>query len=59
MTDTTYEVHKNMTGETIFRVADNAWIPTDEGNCDYQAYLRWVAEGNTALPPDPPPEPVA
>jgi hypothetical protein len=24
----------------------------DETNPDYQAYLAWVAEGNTPLPPD-------
>ena len=23
-------------------------IPFDEGNTDYQEYLKWVAEGNTA-----------
>ena len=35
-------------GDTIIRIADNAAIPKDEGNTDYQAYLAWVAEGNTA-----------
>ena len=28
--------------------ADGAFIPFNEGNTDYQAYLAWVAEGNTA-----------
>ena len=36
----------------IERVADNAFIPFDEANTDYQAYLKWVEEGNTPLPAD-------
>ena len=32
---------------TILRVADNAFIPFDKSNTDYQDYLKWVAEGNT------------
>jgi len=32
----------------IVRKADNAFIPVDERNRDYQEYLEWVAEGNTA-----------
>lgn len=30
----------------IRRRADNADIPMDQNNADYQEYLRWVAEGN-------------
>ena len=33
---------------TIRRTTDNALIPFDEANTDYQEYLAWVAEGNTA-----------
>jgi len=28
----------------------NVCIPLDPDNTDYQAYLKWVAEGNTPLP---------
>jgi len=34
-------------GDTIIRIADNAAIPKDEENIDYQDYLAWVAAGNT------------
>ena len=32
----------------IRRIVDGAFIPMNEGNSDYVAYLAWVAEGNTA-----------
>ena len=35
---------------SILRTADMAYIPFDPANTDYQAYLKWVAEGNTPLP---------
>ena len=36
----------------IKRIADNAYIPFDPANTDYQAYLKWLDEGNEPLPPD-------
>ena len=33
--------------DQIRRKSDNANIPFDEGNKDYQEYLEWVAAGNT------------
>jgi len=41
----------------IKRLSDNAFIPPDPANTDYQQYLKWLEEGNTPLPPDPIPEP--
>ena len=49
-----YQLLKDSFGETtsVKRLSDNAFIPFDPDNTDYQAYLKWVAEGNTPLPAD-------
>ena len=36
----------------VKRITDNAFIPFDPANTDYQTYLKWVAEGNEPLPAD-------
>jgi hypothetical protein len=51
------QINNQMTGQPaqcIKRIADNAFIPFDPANTDYQAYLAWLAEGNEPLPADEP-----
>jgi hypothetical protein len=36
----------------VVRLSDNASIPFDPDNTDYQAYLKWLELGNTPTPAD-------
>ncbi len=51
-----YKLVKDINGsineKIILRTTDNANIPTDPANTDFQEYLEWYAKGNRALPAD-------
>jgi hypothetical protein len=50
-----YKIINNGITQEIFsvlRIADNAQIPFDPANTDYQAYLKFLEDGGTPLPAD-------
>jgi hypothetical protein len=51
-----YKQFKTPTGEliltAILKVDNNTYIPFDPDNTDYQAYLKWLEEGNVPTPAD-------
>jgi hypothetical protein len=49
-----YKLTKNIFGEcrSVIRKTDNASIPFDHRNVDYQEYLQWLDMGNTPEPAD-------
>jgi hypothetical protein len=47
-----YKLTTNIFGgepTSVIRTSDGACIPFDPANTDYQAYLKWVADGGTPL----------
>ena len=46
---TTYKLTKNL---NMVLKDESIFIPFDPANTDYQAYLKWLNEGNTPLPAD-------
>jgi hypothetical protein len=49
-----YKLKMNSFGDVdmVIRLSDNAFIPFASDNTDYQAYLKWLDEGNEPLPAD-------
>ena len=39
-----------LTGESVIRLSDSAFIPFADGNRDYEEYKEWLSAGNTPEP---------
>jgi hypothetical protein len=46
----TYDKELNKVANVVIRIEDQAFIPFDPANADYQEYLKWLEAGNTPLP---------
>ena len=51
-----YKLQNNLEGKpcAVTIVGTTLSIPFDPANTDYQAYLKWLEEGNTPEPADEP-----
>jgi len=48
-----YKLLNNLEGVPTAVLRSDGWsIPFDPDNTDYQAYLKWLSEGNEPLPTD-------
>jgi hypothetical protein len=45
-------MYKLLKDNLVLHLESNSVIPFDPANTDYQAYLKWLDEGNTPLPAD-------
>jgi hypothetical protein len=53
-----YKYYKDINGQlytnAIIRMSDGATVPFDPDNTDYQAYLKWLEDGNQPISADEP-----
>jgi hypothetical protein len=47
-----YKLFNSGFQEFVIKIESNSFIPFDPANTDYQAYLEWLAAGNTPEPAD-------